>query len=41
MAAVKEVGAEKLTPIKDRVGEGVSWDEIKIVLAHMRHSADQ
>ena len=37
-AAVKIVGDEKLTPIKEHVGDSISWEEIKIVLAHRRYS---
>ncbi|MDP2708888.1 MAG: RecQ family ATP-dependent DNA helicase [bacterium] len=36
MAAIKAVGAEKLTPIREALGEDYSWDEIKLVLAKMR-----
>ncbi|MBI4779156.1 RecQ family ATP-dependent DNA helicase [Candidatus Falkowbacteria bacterium] len=36
MAAVKAVGAEKLTPIREVLGEEYSWDEIKLVLAKIR-----
>ncbi|MFH1583153.1 MAG: RecQ family ATP-dependent DNA helicase [Candidatus Falkowbacteria bacterium] len=33
MKAVKKVGADKLTPIREALGEEFSWDEIKLVLA--------
>ena len=36
MAAIKKVGAEKLTPIREALGEDFSWDEIKLTLAKMR-----
>ncbi|NCQ16119.1 DNA helicase RecQ, partial [Candidatus Falkowbacteria bacterium] len=36
MAAVKKVGADKLTPIREALGEEYSWDEIKLTLAKMR-----
>jgi len=36
MAAVKAVGADKLTPIREALGEEYSWDEIKLTLAKMR-----
>ncbi len=36
MAAVKKVGADKLTPIREALGEEFSWDEIKLVLAKMK-----
>ncbi|PIX02800.1 hypothetical protein COZ78_03775, partial [bacterium (Candidatus Gribaldobacteria) CG_4_8_14_3_um_filter_42_11] len=36
MAAVKTVGADKLTPIRQVLGEEYSWDEIKLVLAKLR-----
>jgi ATP-dependent DNA helicase RecQ len=34
--AVKEVGAEKLTPIKEALGDEISYDEIKLMLAKMK-----
>ncbi|HVT45232.1 MAG TPA: RecQ family ATP-dependent DNA helicase [Thermoanaerobaculia bacterium] len=34
-AATKE-GVERLKPIRDRLGESVSYDEIRLVLAHLR-----
>jgi len=36
MAAVKAVGTDKLTPIREALGEGYSWDEIKLVVAKMK-----
>jgi ATP-dependent DNA helicase RecQ len=40
MAAVKAVGADKLTPIREALGEEFSWDEIKLVVAKMKaHSS--
>lgn len=36
MAAVKKVGADKLTPIREALGEDFSWDEIKLTLAKMK-----
>ncbi|MFH0955727.1 MAG: RecQ family ATP-dependent DNA helicase [Candidatus Falkowbacteria bacterium] len=36
MAAIKKVGADKLTPIREALGEEYSWDEIKLVLAKTR-----
>jgi len=36
MAAVKKIGADKLTPIREALGEEYSWDEIKLVLAKMK-----
>ncbi len=33
MEAVKIVGADKLTPIKEKLGDGFSWEEIKLTLA--------
>lgn len=33
MAAIKTVGKDKLTPIKDILGENYDWHEIKLVLA--------
>jgi superfamily II DNA helicase RecQ len=33
MAAIKKVGAAKLTPIKDELGDDYSWEEIKIARA--------
>ncbi|MDP2708978.1 MAG: helix-turn-helix domain-containing protein, partial [bacterium] len=36
MAAIKKVGADKLTPIREVLGEEYSWDEIKLTLAKMR-----
>ncbi len=36
MAAVKAVGPDKLTPIREALGEEYSWDEIKLVLAKLR-----
>ena len=34
--AVEQVGVERLKPIKDVVGDGVTYEEIKILLAYMR-----
>ncbi|MDD4900658.1 MAG: RecQ family ATP-dependent DNA helicase [Patescibacteria group bacterium] len=36
MAAVKKVGAGKLTPIRETLGEDYGWDEIKLTLAKMK-----
>ena len=36
MAAVKTVGADRLTPIRQALGEEYSWDEIKLVLAKLK-----
>lgn len=36
MAAVKKIGADKLTPIREALGEEYGWDEIKLVLAKMK-----
>ena len=36
MEVIKKVGADKLTPIREALGEEFSWDEIKLVLAKMR-----
>ncbi|KKR91830.1 MAG: ATP-dependent DNA helicase, RecQ family [Parcubacteria group bacterium GW2011_GWC2_42_12] len=36
MVAVKKVGADRLTPIREALGEDYSWDEIKLTLAKMR-----
>jgi len=36
MAAIKRVGAEKLTPIKEVLGEEISFDEIKLVRATIK-----
>ncbi len=36
MAAVKKIGADKLTPIREALGDDYSWDEIKLVMAKMR-----
>jgi len=33
IAAIKKVGADKLTPIKDELGDDYSWEEIKIARA--------
>jgi ATP-dependent DNA helicase RecQ len=37
--AVKIVGAEKLTPIKEKLGDDFSWDEIKLTLAKMKRGS--
>lgn len=34
-AAAQKVGTERLRPIRDELGEEFSWEEIRIVLAHM------
>lgn len=34
--AIKEVGSDKLTPIKEKLGDGANWDEIKLVLASLK-----
>jgi ATP-dependent DNA helicase RecQ len=36
MAAIKKIGAEKLTPIRKELGEDFSWEEIKIVRAFLK-----
>lgn len=36
MAAVKKVGGNKLTPIREALGQEFSWDEIKLTLAKMK-----
>ncbi|MDD4271309.1 MAG: RecQ family ATP-dependent DNA helicase [Patescibacteria group bacterium] len=36
MEVVKKIGADKLTPIREALGEEFSWDEIKLVLAKMK-----
>lgn len=36
LAAIKEVGVEKLTPIKEELGDDFSWEEIKITRAYSR-----
>ena len=36
MEAVKKVGADKLTPIREALGEEYSWDEIKLTLAKIK-----
>ena len=36
LAAIKKVGADKLAPIREVLGEDFSWDEIKLTLAKMR-----
>lgn len=36
MVAVKMVGGNKLTPIREALGEEFSWDEIKLTLAKMK-----
>ena len=33
LAAIKKVGAEKLTPIKEELGDDYSWEDIKFVRA--------
>ena len=35
-AAIKKVGAAKLTPIKDELGDDYSWEEIKIARAKFK-----
>jgi ATP-dependent DNA helicase RecQ len=37
-AAIKEIGADKLTPIKEKLGDNFDWDEIKLVLASLKKS---
>ncbi len=34
--AIKKIGADKLTPIKDELGDSFDWDEIKLVLAALK-----
>lgn len=34
--AAQEVGIERMTPIKEVVGDEVGWDEIRLVLANLR-----
>ncbi|MDD4332644.1 MAG: RecQ family ATP-dependent DNA helicase [Patescibacteria group bacterium] len=36
LKAVEKVGVEKLTPIKEELGDEVGWDEIKLVVAKER-----
>jgi len=36
MEVAKTLGADKLTPIREALGEDYSWDEIKLVLAKMK-----
>ncbi|MFA6307019.1 MAG: RecQ family ATP-dependent DNA helicase [Patescibacteria group bacterium] len=36
MEVIKKVGMDKLTPIREALGEDYSWDEIKLVLAKMK-----
>ena len=36
MAVVKKIGMDKLTPIREALGEEYSWDEIKLTLAKMK-----
>ena len=33
--AVKKVGKGKLTPIREELGEEISWNEVKLVLAKL------
>jgi ATP-dependent DNA helicase RecQ len=40
ISAIKKVGAEKLTPIREELGEEFSWEEIKIVRAKIKHDAN-
>lgn len=35
-AAITKVGGDKLTPIKEELGDEVSWDEIKLALAGLK-----
>jgi len=35
-AAVKKIGMGKLTPIKEELGDGFSWDELKMVLTLLK-----
>jgi ATP-dependent DNA helicase RecQ len=34
-AAAEDLGFERLKPIRDRVGDAISYDEIRVVLAHL------
>ena len=34
--AVKKVGTDTLTPIKEAVGDAVNWDDIRLVLAGLK-----
>ena len=36
MAAIDEVGGNKLGPIKERLGDSFSWNDIKLVLASLK-----
>jgi ATP-dependent DNA helicase RecQ len=36
IAAIKTAGTDKLTPIREILGEDYSWDEIKLVLAKIK-----
>jgi ATP-dependent DNA helicase RecQ len=38
-AAIKKVGADKLTPIKDHLGDDYSWEEIKLTRAKFKQVA--
>jgi hypothetical protein len=33
---IKKIGMDKLTPIKDELGDNYSWDEIKLVMARVK-----
>lgn len=35
-AAIKKIGIDKLTPIKEELGDSFDWDEIKLVLANLK-----
>jgi superfamily II DNA helicase RecQ len=39
-AVIKKVGAEKLTPIKDKLGDDYSWEEIKIARAKFKQAVN-
>jgi len=36
MATIKKIGADKLTPLKEELGEEISYDEIKLTLAKLK-----
>ena len=36
LSAIKKVGSDKLTPIKEELGDDFSWEEIKIVRAYSK-----
>jgi ATP-dependent DNA helicase RecQ len=34
-SAAEEVGTDRLRPIRERVGDAISYDEIRVVLTHL------